>query len=440
MNRIFLFCFILLLLSITSQFYLYCTANATYRRPQVGDIIFVNGVFDKVYPNGTIKLVARAKKDRIYYSKHGSFRIFDIKGVNDDLAMKMLRSFAEQGSGKTPSVNVKIEVTETIGSVIKGKFVEWGGDFKTSLEIAKEEHRHKEEERAAIDAENLRKEKERKRKEALERAKKAEREAKEAEERKKKIEQELEAQPPRLLVGKVDNFNSSEHILVLKVQDLTYRIKKSKDLSFYKGELVKLVVRRVDSIKSNILVCDFVSYEQEFLKEHNRLLIKNKIKKEELENQIVIKDKEIVELEQKANNEMNKLVKYEDDITVFQITGKVLDREPDAVQIWGIAIPINGNRTHWARQFEKTNIAVLNPKPLRNPTYYHGNHYFLGKTTSKNAFGASVPLWVFGGMKKDIKTKVKPIIEKYSKLRDRITKFKSERKEINDKLSKFETE
>jgi len=375
--------------------------------------------------------------------EHGFLCNYKIRGVEEEPWFKKFeRNYTV--------VEVEVENIEKDGCRRKCRFVSWAGKTAEAIKAKKrthEEARRKKAEIAARKAEELRKKEELRseelreheelrRKAALERAKEAERAAKESEERERKKQMELEAQPPRLLVCKVDHFDHAGKTLTVKIGDFTYRIIAAKNICVQKGETAKVVVRRVDFVKGNEFLCDFVSYDQEFLKEHNELVARNKKTSQKLKNQLLDKDKEIAKLRQKVNDQMKKLSKYENDITKFRLKGKITDRGKNYLQIWGLAYPIEGNKTHWATRVEDTTIIILNPPPLDNPVYYVGINYFREKRHGKNVFGASVPILVFGDMKREIKAKVEPTMQRYSKLRQELKQLKNDREEIADKLSR----
>lgn len=80
----------------------------------------------------------------------------------------------------------------------------------------------------------------------------------------------------------------------------------------------------------------------------------------------------------------------------FRVSGKVNDKDDSVIQIWGKAFVGYGDK-HWVSSGEERNIVVVNPKnSLNSENFYLGKHFFLKKETGKNAFGADVPVWIFG--------------------------------------------
>lgn len=80
----------------------------------------------------------------------------------------------------------------------------------------------------------------------------------------------------------------------------------------------------------------------------------------------------------------------------FRVSGKVNDKGDSVIQIWGKAFVGYGDK-HWVSSGEERNIVVTNPKnKLNSENFYLGQHFFLGKESGKNAFGADVPVWIFG--------------------------------------------
>lgn len=102
---------------------------------------------------------------------------------------------------------------------------------------------------------------------ALERAAKAETEAAAAGALRAKKEEELNAQPPRLLVARVEKYLPDSQELVVTIGDLHYKITKATDVSLIQGDNVKVNVKRVDPSSPTSFNCVFVSYDDEFLAE-----------------------------------------------------------------------------------------------------------------------------------------------------------------------------
>ena len=115
----------------------------------------------------------------------------------------------------------------------------------------------------------------------------AERQAPEAREKAKREAEwkaakakELEAQTPRLLIG--DATWKSDQVLEFKLADSTYAIQKCQKFCLDPGAKVKVMVRRVDTAGSTGIQCDFVAWDQAFLKECQAKLKQPEAKKKTL--------------------------------------------------------------------------------------------------------------------------------------------------------------
>lgn len=71
------------------------------------------------------------------------------------------------------------------------------------------------------------------------------------------------------------------------------------------------------------------------------------------------------------------------------------------------------------------NIQVINPyQEGIHGRQYNGMHYFFRKTSGKNTFGVSVPVWVYGGIPPDMKQEA----QNYKNLLCEIERFESKTK------------
>jgi len=118
----------------------------------------------------------------------------------------------------------------------------------------------------------------------------------------------------------------------------------------------------------------------------------------------------------------------------FAIHGKIIDREKDRIVVWGDSFPTKTffypeARTHIGI-VRQGNIIVLNPT-LKMPDFYSepGGHYFLKKTTGKNAYGAEVPVRVF----------TTEIPEGKKELEKKIAKLDKELDNLVNKLREMDT-
>ena len=85
------------------------------------------------------------------------------------------------------------------------------------------------------------------------------------------------------------------------------------------------------------------------------------------------------------------------DEVIFLISGNVVDREPNAILVWGLAVPVNTQgEIPFGTLARDSNIVVLNPGAEGlSGSYYVGYHCFRRKKSGTNAFGAPVPLWEY---------------------------------------------
>ena len=334
--------------------------------------------------------------------------------------------------------------------IMAATFVEWSGRMAELMEEGKALAAQKAEQEAQAKKEAAeREERERKeaveraareeqeRKAALERAAKAEKEAKEAAEREARKQQELEAQPPRELVGKALNVAEGNTVFV-EVGSLTYKIRNVSPICLVADEEVKVTVRRVDpDPKSEVLYhCDFVSFDPDWQKALDKKVaeaeskeVSLKAKEEKLQAQ---KDALIANLQA----EQEKLEGQKEATTLFTVYGRIQNKEKNAIQLWGQAVPTKGVLNHWAMQTKETVIIILNPKTMSSGAYYTGSHYFVKKASGKNAYGGSVPIWVFGDLPPKVKSETDAITSNMEKYRARILEIEQEVKFLSSEMGK----
>ncbi len=278
---------------------------------------------------------------------------------------------------------------------------------------------------------------EQERKASLERAAKAEREAKEAAEREARKQQELEAQPPRQLVGKALSITEGNTVFV-EVGALTYKVRNVSPICLVADEEIKVTVRRVDpDHKSEILYhCDFVSFDPDWQKAQDKKVAEAKSKEESLKAKEEKLQSQKDELIAKLQAEQEKLESYREATTLFSVTGKVTGKEKNALQLWGHALPSKGAMDHWAQQTREANIVVINPQPKYSGGYYMGLHYFVKKASGKNAYGGSVPIWVFGDLPPKVKGETDKITSDMEKHRTRILEIEQEVKSLSSEMGK----
>ncbi len=88
-----------------------------------------------------------------------------------------------------------------------------------------------------------------------------------------------------------------------------------------------------------------------------------------------------------------------------RIIGEIRDRAGPVLNIWGRAIPTNGDFSSEGALLEEANITVLdaNTSVIRANYYAGGYHYFVSRGSGKNAFGAQVPVYNYGGPPPELK-------------------------------------
>lgn len=102
------------------------------------------------------------------------------------------------------------------------------------------------------------------------------------------------------------------------------------------------------------------------------------------------------DLRRKFNGALSKIKKIKEN--TYRIHGEITDQGDSGVlQIWGTAFPNESSSSYQAGFLrDEGNIVVINP--VENgitSNYYSGNHLFVRKTIGQNAFGASVPIYVY---------------------------------------------
>jgi tetratricopeptide (TPR) repeat protein len=99
---------------------------------------------------------------------------------------------------------------------------------------------------------------------------------------------------------------------------------------------------------------------------------------------------------------------------IFAIYGEIKDREGDALQIWGTAIPSNDDFSLPGTVTQDGNIIVFSPHKncIQYTGYFGGQHYYLFKDYKKNVFNADVPVRYYGDLPSDAKTKLEELKQK----------------------------
>lgn len=149
-----------------------------------------------------------------------------------------------------------------------------------------------------------------------------------------------------------------------------------------------------------------------------------------------IKDynEKIIQIESEKTVYQNKIKKIKRKL--FSISGEVYDRDEDfrTIQLKGSAFPINEDLAEYGT-LGNGYILIINPDKKKlivsNPLFYDsGVHYFLMKSSAKNALGNDVPVYWYG----DIPAKEKLALDDY---KDKLNSLEQELKEIvNEKNEK----
>ncbi len=87
-------------------------------------------------------------------------------------------------------------------------------------------------------------------------------------------------------------------------------------------------------------------------------------------------------------------------------------------------------------QSREANIVVINPDPEQGGGYYTGLHYFVKKASGKNAYGGSVPIWVFGDLPSKVKSETDKITSDMEKHRALILEIEQEVKSLSSEMGK----
>ena len=224
----------------------------------------------------------------------------------------------------------------------------------------------------------------------------------------------------------------------VEVGTLTYKVRNVSPICLVADEEIKVTVRRVDpDPKSQVLYhCDFVSFDPDWQKALDKKVAEAKSKEVSLKAKEEKLQAQKDELIAKLQAEQEKLESYREATTQFSVTGKITSKEKNALQLWGHALPSKGAMDHWAQQTREANIVVLNPQPKYSGGYYMGLHYFVKKASGKNAYGGSVPIWVFGDLPPKVKSETDTITSDMEKSRTRILEIEQEVKSLSSEMGK----
>ncbi len=91
------------------------------------------------------------------------------------------------------------------------------------------------------------------------------------------------------------------------------------------------------------------------------------------------------------------LAKFKSAHEIFQIQGKIQDRDENNVMVYGRAFNTDIDERNLGQHFQETSILVEGyASQGLSGFYYTGKHFFLERREGKNSLGAAVPLYVYG--------------------------------------------
>ncbi len=127
----------------------------------------------------------------------------------------------------------------------------------------------------------------------------------------------------------------------------------------------------------------------------------------------------------------------------FNVQGEIRDRNNEQVSIWGTSwaelrdtnlyCDMNELNVHMGSRWDKSNIIVIKPLGLTNPRFYSSQnnpHYFVKKTTGRNAFRMEVPVYVF----------TTETLKGKKELDEKIAQLEKNLDELSEKLRKIDPE
>ena len=111
------------------------------------------------------------------------------------------------------------------------------------------------------------------------------------------------------------------------------------------------------------------------------------------------------ELRQEYSEVSEQLIRLGAKYPRVTIQGRIVDRDPGFIQVWGTATPIDARPNAFGVLYEDSNILVYHPdeESIHSGYYIGGAHYFLEKRYENNQFGQPVPLWVYGDEPDELK-------------------------------------
>lgn len=251
----------------------------------------------------------------------------------------------------------------------------------------------------------------------------------EEEQARKKKEADLEAQPPQDIIGSFKSWVEKD-TMVFSTETRNYTIHDCKKICLDKETKINVKIRRVEWVDANNFKGKFVSWDPAFLKEYNKLLESSKSIRADYKDKIVDLDKELNDLNKEISTIGANIEAIDKKHPLFIISGEPRNRDSKGVFVWGIAVGFMGDFSQLGALPQKSNIYVVNPKTPFNNLYYKGEHYFLKKGTGTNAFGAKVPVWIYGDMpskskerRKELIAELEPLQTKYEKIEARKTQL-----------------
>ena len=96
---------------------------------------------------------------------------------------------------------------------------------------------------------------------------------------------------------------------------------------------------------------------------------------------------------------------------LFQIAGEIKQRDSTKVVLWGYALPVNFDSKQLGSQNVEGNLVVLNPNldGIRGGVRYDATHAFVQTERGTNAFGATVPVLIYGDIPASTRDRIKAL-------------------------------
>lgn len=105
---------------------------------------------------------------------------------------------------------------------------------------------------------------------------------------------------------------------------------------------------------------------------------------------------------------------------LFRVSGEIKQRQADRLTVWGYAIPDNADSNQLGAHMQEANILVEAPRTegIVGGIRYEGVHRYVRESSGTNAFGASVPVSVYGSIPKEVEVRQTALQERLAALAD----------------------